>query len=100
MIHQFSAHVSGNICAATNISFNIALQSAYKISNKETPFFVVDFEELRMSILDCPDTACTELFTATQCLILLWLTFLTETAKHKLGQPKWQYEMQLAKNFS
>lgn len=100
MIHQFSAHISGNIYAATNTPFNFALQSAYKISNKEIPFFGFNFEELQMSILDCPDTACIELFTAKQCLILHWLTFLTETAKHKLGQPKQQYEMQLAKNFS
>lgn len=93
MIHQFSAHISGNIGATTNTPFNFALESAYKINNKVTPFCVFTFEDVQMSILDCPDIACIELFTATQCLILHWLTFLTEPAKHKLGQPKRQYEM-------
>lgn len=55
--------------------------------------FFLTFEEIKMSTLDCPDIACIELFTPTQYLILHWLTFLTEPAKHKLGQPKQQYEM-------
>lgn len=66
-----------------------------KLATKKHHFFVFNFEELQMATL--PDIACIELFTATQCLILHWLTFLTETAKHKLGQPKQQYEMQFAK---
>lgn len=65
IIHQFSARISGNTCATTNTPFNFALESAYKINNKETPFLVFTFEEIQMSILDCPDIACTELFTAT-----------------------------------
>jgi len=70
MIHWFSAHISGNLCATTNTQFNLALESAYKINNKEAPFSVSTFEEIQKSLLDCPAIACIELFTATQCLIL------------------------------
>lgn len=70
MIHQFSAHISGNICATTNTPLHFALESAYKINSKVTPFCVFTFEDIQMCILDCPDIAWIELFTATQRLIL------------------------------
>lgn len=93
MMHHFSAHISGNTCATTNTPFNFALENAYKINNKETPFCVFASEEIQTSALDCPDIAFIELFTARRCLSLHWLAFLTDGAKHKLGQPKQQYEI-------
>lgn len=82
MIRHFSARILGNTCATTNMPFNFALESAHKINNKEMPFCVFASEKTQMSALDRPDIAFVELFTATPCLTLHYLAFLTDGAKH------------------
>lgn len=45
-----------------------------------------------MCILDCPDISSLRCLRQHMVPYSVWLTFLTEPAKHKLGQPNQQYE--------